>query len=200
MEIKKKTSRSREAFCNAFIELSKTTPVENITVTALAEKSGYTRGAFYSQFESMDTFLKNIVDDEIENYLNISIEFYKNSNYHVEPSFPVSSILNLFEYVYSKRELYKFIFSNYNYFNTVDYFITQTAKQLPAFEPHFSDSMPDIDTDLYCFLSSYVQKACIQYWIMQDFEWSPKKLAEQCTLFYYKTRKNIDLIRKTSAR
>ena len=179
----KKQSRSKQAFIAAFLELLKEMPIEKITVVDLADRAQYSRGAFYAQFGSQDEFLRQVVDDEIENYLAISRDSLKD-----DPSLgsASSSVERLFEYVYSKQELYRFLFSNYRQFNTVEYFFSRTTQPLGEFRITFSDDLPDVDPELYNFISSYVQKACIQFWIQQDFKWSPRHMAEQCELFYQK--------------
>lgn len=179
----KKQSRSKQAFIAAFLELMKEMPIEKITVSSIIARAQYSRGSFYAQFNSFDEFLNEVVEDEIENYLAITKEVYENDQ---EVTFPMRSQQKLFEYVYSKQELYTFIFNNYNYFNTMDYFFTHTIDPLTQFEVHFSDDYPEVDPALYRFICSYVQKACIKFWINQGFKWSPKFMAEQCSLFYLK--------------
>ena len=182
----KKPSRSSQAFCEAFLKLVQVKPISEITVTEIADTAGYSRGAFYSQYVSLDDFLQSIVDAEAKEYVEMSARIRTNSE-EGRVTYPQNSLLRMFEYVYSKKELYSFIFRNYSDFNTVEYFFAKTIKSSPKYILEFQeDDLPDIDPDFYTFLSSYVQKAAILFWIEQGFEWSPKHMAEQCSLFYSK--------------
>ncbi|MBQ3425066.1 MAG: TetR/AcrR family transcriptional regulator [Clostridia bacterium] len=193
----KKQSRSKQAFIAAFLELLKEMPIEKISVVNLSERAQYSRSAFYAQFGSQEEFLRQVVDDEIENYVAISRDCLKD-----EPTlrFPAASVERLFEYVYSKQELYRFLFSNYRHFNTVEYFFSRTIDPLEEFQVSFSDDLPDIDPDLYHFISSYVQKSCIKFWIEQGFKWSPHHMAEQCCLFYLKKPKMAQVAKAKKTR
>ena len=189
----KKQSRSKRAFITAFLELLKEMPIEKITVVNIAERAQYSRGAFYSQFGSLEEFLKAVIDDEIENYISVSMDLLREKP---GVTYPMNSIEKLFEYVYSKQELYRFMFSNYRQFNTVEYFFSRTILPLGQFQIQFSDDYPDIDQELYNYVSSYVQKACIKFWIEQGFKWSPKLMAEQCSLFYFKRADSVLVLTK----
>lgn len=190
-----KVSHSKKAFYAAFVELVRELPLEKISATAIIESAQYSKGAFYKNFGSRDEFLKAIVDDEIRKYVDISRDTYKEAGYtiNVAEKIPSKSVIRLFEYVYQNRDLYRFIFSNYNYFNTVDYFFKETRAISPCYNVEFADDFPDMENEIYVYLSMYVQKACIKYWIEHDFEKSPEYMATQCSLFQRKSVKKITL-------
>lgn len=58
----------------------------------------------------MDDYIRTIVDDEINEYIQVS-ERLRSRPLKNEAEFPMNSLLALFEFVYSKRDLYKFMFS-----------------------------------------------------------------------------------------
>ncbi len=181
----KKETRSKKAFCETLIALSKKKSLQNITISELSKISGYSRGSFYAQFESLEDFVRTIVEDEIQEYVQTTAKIRSTPSDAGE--YPIASFLALFEYIYSKKDLYSFIFTTTVPSNIAHYFSEETFSRLPAIELEFSDTLPDVDSNFYNYISSYVQKACIMYWIKHDFDWTPKKMAEQCTLFYKKT-------------
>ncbi len=182
----KKEHRSVKAFKQAFLELLKEQPIDKITVSAIVQRADYTRSAFYARFSSIEEFYQAMVDDEINNYTDI-VRSVISQGFELIDGYIVPSFEPLFEYVYSKKELYRFIFTSYNSFNTMERFYSGTIDQSLEYQNEFSDDLPPVDQKLYSYLSSYVQKGAIHFWIESDFRQSPKWMAEQVSLFYNKT-------------
>lgn len=189
----KKEHRSTIAFRQAFLDLIKTTPIEKITVSQIVQRADYTRSAFYARFPSLGEFYNYIVDCEVENYMSISYEIYSQTKEYYD-GYTVKSLVRLFEYVYANKELYRFIFTNYNFFNAVDRFYNSTAQDSQNYAVDFMDDYPAINMSLYNYLSSYVQKGAIKWWIEHNFEQSPQYMAEQVSLFYVKQMRSVTYI------
>ncbi len=189
----RKEHRSTTAFKQAFLDLIKTAPIEKITVSQIVQQADYTRSAFYARFPSLGDFYNYIVDSEVENYMNISKDTYSQAQGHYD-GYIVKSLVRLFEYVYANRELYRFIFTNYNFFNAVDRFYNSTSQDSQNYVVNFIDDYPDINLNLYSYLSSYVQKGAIKWWIDHNFEQSPQYMAEQVSLFYVKQSRGVTYI------
>ena len=93
-----KQRRSEQAFYTAFLDLLKENPFEKITVQMIVRQSGYSRSAFYSQFEDINDFFWKILDNEVNNYTNIMLKIHSSqeSKNLCFPSLPFS---HLFKYV-----------------------------------------------------------------------------------------------------
>jgi len=63
-----RSTRAREAFHQALQELLKTVPYQQITVTDISLKSGYSRHTFYNHYESKDELLNSVIDRILERY------------------------------------------------------------------------------------------------------------------------------------
>ena len=193
--MKKKITRAEKDFRDAFVRLIQTMPLEKITVSDIVDESEYSRSAFYKLWETKDDFFKAVVDMEIETVADISRQSYSGDNLVQYPKkeIPCKATLEIFEYINKNKELYRFLFSNYDYFNTIDYFFKGRREREPHYIINFDDELPDIDMELYFQFALAVQKAAIEYWIEHNFEMSPEFIATQCALFHLKSAKAITL-------
>ena len=176
--------RSKEAFITAFVSLLDEMPFRSITVQTLAARAGYSRSSFYSQFTDIWGFYKNIVNDEVNNFISQLQRFYLKGDTNQQTS--SDFFLTLFEDVYLKRNLYSVIFNNENQnsLKVIDFFCRTTSEYINNYiATDFSDDLPEINQNfyVYCLLNAYV--SFTRYWVKTDFEWSPKKMAEQAMLF-----------------
>jgi len=62
--------RAKKAFREALIELLKDLSFDQITVSALAEKAGYSRFTFYNHFDSKKQLLHSLIDERLDQFFD----------------------------------------------------------------------------------------------------------------------------------
>jgi AcrR family transcriptional regulator len=60
--------RARKAFDQALQDLLKTMPYEDITVTDIAHRSGYSRHTFYNHYQTKDELLDSLIDSILDEF------------------------------------------------------------------------------------------------------------------------------------
>jgi AcrR family transcriptional regulator len=65
--------RAKNAFRDALVVLLKQKPFDQITISTLSKKAGYSRFTFYNHFESKKDLLINIVDEKLDNFFDTKV-------------------------------------------------------------------------------------------------------------------------------
>ena len=89
--------RSKKALKQSLAELIKKKSVLSITVSDIVENAGYSRGAFYSHYNSKEYFLLSIIDEEILKYIDIVHDSIKDVHAKDSANWVYNVTLNLFE-------------------------------------------------------------------------------------------------------
>lgn len=90
--------RSKKALKQSLAELIKKKSVLSITVSDIVENAGYSRGAFYSHYNSKEDFLMSIIDEEILKYIDIVHDSIKDVHAKDSANWVYNVTLNLFEH------------------------------------------------------------------------------------------------------
>lgn len=167
--------RSRAAFTQALIELGQDMNVEDISVSAIAKKAGYSRNTFYLQFESYDNFLRCVVDDEI-----VALKRASNFPGDIQSNFPFSLLLTTNEHVYSRRNLYRLIIATRSPVNMAAYY---EEKMLQSYTARFVDSPSEVERQFFMYMFYSTVWAGIQFWAKQGFQWSALKYTREFLQF-----------------
>lgn len=65
--------RAKKAFREALIDLLKESPFDQITISDLSKKAGYSRFTFYNHFESKQDLLYKIIDKRLDQFFDINV-------------------------------------------------------------------------------------------------------------------------------
>lgn len=166
-----RVSRSRKAFTQALIELSREKNAEDISVSAIAKKAGYSRNTFYLQYGSYEGFLQAVVDDEISLLRSTS-----NFPTDIQKDFPFSLLLSTNEQIYSRRELYRLILSTRSPINMASYY---QERMLQVYTDRFVDSPAEIERQFFLHMFYSMTWSGVQFWANQGFQWSALKYTEE---------------------
>lgn len=80
MGIDRRISKTNSAILDAFITLAKTTPLDKITVTALAKQANISRKTFYDRYSGINELISNLQQYMAEKFQNIFIPSIDQSN------------------------------------------------------------------------------------------------------------------------
>ena len=65
--------RAKKAFREALLDLLKEMPFEEVSVSALSAKAGYSRYTFYNHFESKKDLLHKIIDEKLDKFFDVDV-------------------------------------------------------------------------------------------------------------------------------
>ena len=175
--------RSRHAIKQAFISLLQEKSYSSITIQDILDKSGYSRGTFYTHFQHKDDLAYKLIDDEVSIYMDCTTQYLSD----IRKARPVEEmreeildgVNRYFTYVYDNQTFYKLIAEhripgiNMNTLATLHYERTKETFHIT------SESAINLDLNIFLVTSAHIQS--IRYWLSHDFAQSPKYMAEQVT-------------------
>ena len=110
-----KDINARECLCEALCRLAQDTPVENISVSRLAERAGVSRAAFYYHFESTCAVLEYMMDSFSREYQRLFIATPGESMDGITPERHREIEHAIFSYVLPRAEWVKLFLQEWNY-------------------------------------------------------------------------------------
>lgn len=189
MPKKEKTaSRSRQAMKEAFLQLLAEKPYGSITVQNILDRSGYSRGTFYSHFMDKEDLVRQLVADEVALYGTLSFDcvgnIHKRQLTRQEQDCFSRGVQTVFQHVYEERELYRRICEgklpglSLHRFGDLFYRWGRDRAKITAEPPQ-----DGLDLDLYLHQMAHTRTLYIEYWIQNDFAQAPQYMAEQLAAF-----------------
>ena len=161
-----RTAATRNTFIETFIELNQQKPVEKITISELAAKSGYNRSTFYQYFDDTYDLLACIEDDFIQyvkDTIVSQIGMKKTESHFIE------SFLHIYA---EKRTLLKILLSGSNHNN----FAAKLQETLiPAFAAQMNLSAGDEKAEflLDFYLSGII--GVLSRWVLSENPMAPEE-------------------------
>lgn len=187
--VDKRYLRTDAAFKSALIELLQEQPISSITVSQIVEKAGYSRNAFYSHFESKDTFILHIVEQEADmilNALSVADPPLTNDLWILEEK-KILEDTKLFAHVYNNRILWSMLLNDKLMPRCIDYMLNYIESRFTVSvnrrvgngkfvlkNPHLA-----YDAHFHSYLSSAQYFMTILYWEKTDYKYSPNYVAAQ---------------------
>lgn len=178
---KRQINRAEKAIRQSFIQLMTQYPFESITATAIIEAAKYSRRAFYTYYKDKYDLASKIMEDEINNFVGIIMKALDTQNgvYYITTEL-YDPAYNLFAHVYDNKDLYGLILKSKMPGFPVDKFCSATYEEFK--KKIRIDSLPcGINEDFYFYVHTYIYIIYIKYWEKNNFEFSPKFMAEQVT-------------------
>lgn len=175
----RRVKRTKKALETAFLELIHEEVYQDITIIAICGKADYTRGAFYSHFDSKEDLIYKIIEHQVETLRKVLKNPYMvNRQLAVDMVHPAA--LMLFDYIYSNRNFYQLM-------KHPDFKMILQEKMAKMFIHHFlfdlsfeyADSTQNIEKEIKAYHLAYATLGVIHYWIDQEFRFSSQYMAEE---------------------
>lgn len=175
----KRIQRSLHAMRSSFISLANTKLYSKITVEDIMEYAGYSRATFYNRFNCKDDFVKHLIEDEIQKYINVVSNYLiRVGNVVIDiKDFKITTIL--FELIYNERDFLKILLSD-SYSEIEQYYYRGIAQKLCQILDIIFPAGIDInDTEFFFYTSIVSFFGCVKYWKNDNFKYSPSFMALQ---------------------
>lgn len=168
--------RAKEDLKKALCILSLSEDVEQISVSKIVEKAGYSRTYFYQNFESKEDLIDKIIKEEALLYVSAS-HISGNPDTFAEKYREMS--VNLLKHVFDNQEIYLAIINNKIAPNSHQLFYETAGESLFKKVKINFDSSLGIDPKIYCGIAIMEYMCYIKYWADHGFELSPEYLSDQ---------------------
>lgn len=193
-QLDKRVLRSRSAIKETFLHLLYTKPFNQITISEILREANYNRGTFYSNFETKDHLLKEVINDVLNEMINQIRKPYLATD-RVDMETLNRNEITLFQYFKDNAKLYKLLLSDHI---QVD-FRFQMAKAIEQmFISEYEYELDDeasLDIKWLYTYRAYVLTGLILRWIEEAFPDSPEHMTEQ-TLKIMTTATKVFYIKK----
>lgn len=178
-----KNSFSKNIFKQTMLSILQEKPFHKLSTSELIERSGYSRGSFYKNFDDKYDLMRQLVRDEAENYVEIICSETtrgQSSGSLTESTYPI--ILHIFQNVLEKKPLYDFILhSDISGCNLENF--CMTVIQLFRQKAEVQTMATPITEDIYYYCNTQLLISYIKFWAMHNFSESPESMAKQVTEF-----------------
>ncbi|RAP73391.1 TetR/AcrR family transcriptional regulator [Paenibacillus montanisoli] len=167
--------RSRTALRQALLTLMADKPFTAISITEIVELADYNRGTFYSNYESKEALLDDIMSDLIEKLLlSFRVPYEKVEFFHVDQLQAHS--VKLFEHIYEHSSVY-------TVFMKSDMLMVLWGKMFAAIKNILKEELvytkTDIDEELLQIYSIHALLGLVFHWIESGYKHSPAYMREQ---------------------
>jgi AcrR family transcriptional regulator len=178
IEQDKRVQRSKAAIKDTFLQLLFKKPFEQITISELVKEANYNRGTFYSNFETKEHLLDEVIQDILDEMIEQIRTPYKSIN-RVDMNELNIDDITLFSYFQENSELYKLLLSNHI---RVDFRYQMAIALEEMFIEEYEYVIEDgvsVDTKwLYIYRAHGIAGLIIR-WIEEDFSATPTYMAQQ---------------------
>ncbi|MGM0898526.1 MAG: TetR/AcrR family transcriptional regulator [Bacillota bacterium] len=172
--------RTKKALETAFLDLIHVGSYQDITILAICEKADYTRGAFYSHFNSKEDLFHQIIEHRLETLLKELKGPYMANRQLLKTDMLHPAALVLFDHIYNNRNFYQLLqhpaFKQLLQEKLVNKLIHHFLFDL-SFE--YPENTPPIEQEIKAYHLAYATLGVIYYWIDQEFRFSSQYMAEE---------------------
>ncbi len=184
----KRIERSRSSFESALVRLLEKYPLEKISVSMIVDASGYSRSAFYANYENRDDCLKSLLDRMASIVVDRSFDspVYTQSNSvgtdpFKNPDTYFKHYLLLFESIYEHKGVFKCLI-NHIYEKWTEYFKWKVVSlSLDSFVLQLDGTdydEKDLNMEMYYYIGISELLILIEYWFRNDLVFSPEYMAK----------------------
>ncbi|MCR8642903.1 TetR/AcrR family transcriptional regulator [Paenibacillus sp. N1-5-1-14] len=167
--------RSRSALRQALLTLMENKPFSTITITEIAEFANYNRGTFYTNYESKEALLDDVISELIEKLL---LSF--RAPYEAVEVFDVGQLqahsVMLFEHIYEHSNIYTILMKS-------DMLMVLRERMFTALKTIAMEeliySREDVDEELLAIYSIHALLGLVIHWVESGFKHSPAYMQEQ---------------------
>ena len=168
------TLQSKKMITDALLELMKTYPYKDITITQICQKAQVVRQTFYRNFESKPDILEFHLDNMFQKYL---------SNYMVSEIDIYQQLKSFFDYMKLHKDFLILIEKN-NLFFLLNKTITISISRF-SYVPKMMEGVKESKHNIYIlgFIASTISSILL-LWIKSNFEESSVILAKLAKTFF----------------
>ncbi len=173
----KRIIRSKSAIKKAFLNLLYRKPFEQITISEIVGEANYNRGTFYSNFETKDCLLYEVIDDVLNEMINQIRKPYQTTERVDMEQLKISDV-TLFKYFKENMSLYKLLLSDHI---RVDFRFKMAKAIEKMFIEEYKYELGDESIDikwLYTY-RAYGLTGLIIRWIEEDCPDTPEYMTDQ---------------------
>ncbi|MBD0379912.1 TetR/AcrR family transcriptional regulator [Paenibacillus sedimenti] len=167
--------RSRAALRQALLTLMEDKPFTAISITEIVELANYNRGTFYSNYESKEALIDDIISDLIEKLLLSFRAPYEKMEFFRVDQLQAHSVM-LFKHIYEHSEIY-------TVFMKSDMLMALREKMFTALKKISTEELvytnKDIDEELLTIYSLHALLGLIFHWVESGFKHPPAYMQEQ---------------------
>lgn len=151
--------RTKQAFTNSLVELSKDTPWNKITVKMLCENAGLSRNAFYFHYKDINDLIEDI-EDSVVNEATSNFDTFREIGF---PKNVHATVVALIELIDNNRETCRMLFEK------SDSFTERMNKAFCDFNyQYYSDFHGDNKRTVYDFFYMFISSGfygLLKYWL-----------------------------------
>ncbi|MFB9770586.1 TetR/AcrR family transcriptional regulator [Lactiplantibacillus modestisalitolerans] len=184
-EVDPRVDKTRRRLRQALITLLQTETVENISVQQLTSTAEVTRGTFYLHYKDKPTFIKQALDDLIDELFEQGIKRVAIGDVITNPADPLQrvTVLSLsaaLGYIDQHAEAFKTLLLDQQQLAVNQRINTQLTKWMNAFYRDFEDQFADLEVPVSVQVSYYVSATIglITDWLANDMIYTPRYLTK----------------------
>jgi AcrR family transcriptional regulator len=165
--------RAKKAFREALLDLLKEIPFEEVSVSVLSAKAGYSRYTFYNHFDSKKDLLHKIIDEKLDKFFDVDVGWNMLVN---DPEEQKKRFARFFQIWEKDFEIIKLIdakeFDQILLGRLLDYFTIYFYEEVV---PKTSLRLETLSSYVFA-INAYVLVGTFREWIKNDMEISPEKM------------------------
>ncbi|WP_125770641.1 TetR/AcrR family transcriptional regulator [Companilactobacillus furfuricola] len=192
MVIDKRIIKTNNAILDAFIDLAQTTPLEKITVTALAKKAHISRKTFYDRYSNLDELINTLQNYMAKRFEHLFILPVKN-DHELKPD----AVMEFLQFAEDNKELLSILKHAAGEF--LQAAIDQEGRSMANFlEKDLNFSRDSATTLAPWLITSYIQGSgyLIDKWLFTDNDLTKEDICHLLMLLY---SDSIFMLQKKSA-
>nr|WP_312890972.1 TetR/AcrR family transcriptional regulator [Paenibacillus endophyticus] len=174
-KIDRRIIRSREALREALLSLMSNKPFTSISITEIVEVANYNRGTFYSNYESKEALLDEIISGLIQDLLRSFRAPYENVELFRIDELPAKSVM-IFDHIYQHASIYSILLKS-DVLSNIREKMFSALKKITQEELIQLDN--GIDSELHAIYSIHALVGLVFYWVESDFKHSSAYMQEQ---------------------
>ena len=156
----------------------------------LLKKSGYSRTAFYSNFNDKYDFIDAIMENEVACHVHaIHDTIVEKRNALLEDDMYLPA-LQLFQHAYEQQKLYHAMFSGKIEGWSTDAFSQKCACYF-AKNIHIFPVSDELNVEMYRYVSTIQYLTYIMYWDKMNYSYTPQYMAKQVALIIKLNRREL---------
>ncbi|GMK49064.1 TetR family transcriptional regulator [Paenibacillus glycanilyticus] len=167
--------RSRIALREALLEIMTKKPFRSISITEIVEHANYNRGTFYSNYESKEALLDDIVNDLIHDLIKSFRAPYEDVEVFRINEIPAASVL-IVEHVSRNTAIYSLLMKS-DWLPELKTRMYTSLKKIAMEEIIYPDD--GIDHELFTIYNLHAVLGLVFHWIESGYKHSPAYIQDQ---------------------
>ncbi|UKS25079.1 TetR/AcrR family transcriptional regulator [Paenibacillus sp. HWE-109] len=176
-KVDRRIVRSKTALRGALLSLMTHKPFTAISITEIVELANYNRGTFYSNYESKEALLDDIISDLIQQLLqSFRAPYEKVKVFHID-ELHANSVM-IFEHIFEQSAVYT-VLTQSDVLPKLKEQMFGALKQILQEELIYPDKREDLDQELLAIYSIHALLGFVFHWVESGFTHTPGYMQEQ---------------------